>query len=419
MSMDRKIEKKKWPRKRIITYSVSAVFAIVVVYLLVFQFSKSSLKIETERLTISVVKTGPFQEFIPIIGNVLPNKTIYLVAEEGGRVEVLYLEAGAQVKAGDKILKLTNTSLLMTLLNNEAQVNRASNDLRATRLQLERSRLDLQRETAQANYALARIQNRFDRNKELFDNQIISKQEFEDFKDEYEFQMKNQKLAMESQESNMRFQEQQVKALEISVIQMQSSLELLRAQMDSLTVRAPISGHLTSLTVEKGQSTRPGERFGQIDEMEGFKVRARIDEHYLDRVKEGQIGKFEVSDVTHELRVTKVFPEVTNGQFEVDMEFVGKDPEGIRRGQTTHIRLELSEISQAIQVERGSFFQSTGGNWAFVVDKGGEYAEKRPIKLGRQNPDYYEVLEGLKPGDKVITSSYDNFGKIERLYLNK
>ncbi len=416
MGMDRIVEKKAWPMKRVLTYGAAGIFILLVLYLLIFQ-NGSSLQVNPERITISKVTSGPFLEFIPVIGNILPHKTVYLVAEEGGRVETLFLEVGAQVKAGDKILKLSNTGLLMTLLNNEAQVNRASNDLRATRLQLERNRLDLKKQCVAADYSLLRSKRKFERYAALFEKKIISQEDYDDFKDEYEYQVKNQALTLENLKTDLSFQEQQVRELNISVQKMEASLDLLRAQMESLTVRAPISGQLTSLTVEKGQSTQPGERFGQIDELQGFKVKAKIDEHYLQQVEMGKPGKFDVSAKTYDLSISKVLPEVKEGLFEVELEFIGTEPPGIRRGQSIHIRLELGEMTQALLLERGAFYQHTGGNWVYVINEQEQNAEKRTIRIGRQNPHFFEVLEGLKPGERVITSAYDNFGDKDKLLL--
>ncbi len=417
MGMDRKIEKKKWPPKRIIKYSSIGLFILVVGYLLIFKAGGSTLNVKKERVTISTVIRGPFQEFIPIIGNVLPQKTIYLDAVIGGRVEKIYLEAGVKVKEGDKILKLSNTNLLMTMLNNEAQINRASNDLRATRLQLERNRLDLKRQRTEADYFLKRIERRYERNKILYKGNYISKQEFDDFKDEYEYQKKNRELTIESQEQDLKFSEEQVKQLEISVKRMEENLKLLKEQLENLTIRAPITGHLTSLNAEVGQSIAQGERLGQIDNVEGFKVRAQIDEHYINRVEVGKTGEFDFAGNTYQLKVQKVFPEVLEGRFEVELEFIDQEAKGIRRGQSLHIRLQLSELSEGILLARGGFYQTTGGNWVYILDNSGDFAVKRRIRLGRQNPQYFEVLEGLEPGEKVITSSYENYGDMERLVL--
>jgi HlyD family secretion protein len=421
MGMDKQIEKKKWPPKRIIKYSAAAAFIVVVGYLIGFGTGGSSLNVQTERITISAVEKGPFQEFIPIIGSVLPQYSHYLDASEGGIVEVRYVEAGTQVKKGDKIVKLSNTDLLMTLLNNEAQINRASNDLRSTRLQLEQNRLALKQQRSEAEYYLDNFKRAYDRNKILYDQQLISKQEYEDSKASYEYWQGKHQLTIESQDKDLEFREEQVKNLEISVKRMQENLDILKEQMENLTIKAPLTGYLTALNAEIGQSKNRGDRLGQIDDVEGFKVEAEIDEHYINRVAEGKVGNFslpgESDEEEHELVVKKIYPEVNAGRFKVDLFFTGKEPAGIKRGMSLHIKLQLSEAAEAILLARGGFYQTTGGNWAYVLDKSGDYAFKKSIRLGRQNPQFFEVLEGLNPGEKVITSSYENFGDMERLVL--
>ena len=420
MGMDKAIEKKKWPPKRIIKYSAIAVFIVLVGYLIIFGTGGSTLNVKTERITISAVEKGPFQEFIPIIGNVLPQYTHYLDASEGGIVEVKYIEAGTRVKKGDKILKLSNTNLLMTHLNNEAQINRASNELRSTRLQLEQNRLALKQQSSTAEYNLDNFKRIYERNKILYEQKLISKREYEDSKADYEHWTERYTLTLESQEKDLKFREEQIQNLEISVKRMLENLGILKQQLENLTIRAPLSGHLTSLNVEIGQSKNRGDRLGQIDDVEGFKVEAEIDEHYINRVAEGKVGNFNLpgkSEDTHELVVKKIYPEVRDGRFRVDLFFTGKEPAGIKRGMSLHIKLQLSEASEAILLARGGFYQTTGGNWAYVLDKSGDYAVKKTIRLGRQNPQFFEVLEGLNPGEKVITSSYENFGDMERLVL--
>jgi HlyD family secretion protein len=417
MGMDKAIEKKKWPPKRIITYSIIAVFVLVVGYQIIFNTGGSTLNVKAERATISTVEKGPFQEYIPVIGIVRPQYTQYLSAVEGGRVERLYVEAGAMVKKDDPILKFSNTNLLMSLLNNEALINQASNALRATRLQLEQNRLALESQRTDADYYLTRIKRKYERYQVLYKENMISKQEFDEFKDEFEYQKKRRELTVETQEKDLKFREQQLYHLEASVKRMQENLELVKQQLENLTIRAPISGHLTALEAEVGQSKSPGQPLGQIDDVEGFKVRAEIDEHYVNRIEQRLIGHFDFSGQTYELKVTRIFPEVKDGKFEVELEFTEKEAAGIRRGQSLQIRLQLSAVSEAILLARGGFYQTTGGNWAYVLDKSGDFAVKRPIRLGRQNPQFFEVLEGLQPGEQVITSSYENYGDKERLVL--
>lgn len=417
MGMDRKIEKKKWPPRKIIGLASIVVFVLVVAYLFLFKFSKSALNVKKERITISTVFKGPFQEFIPVIGNVLPINTVYLDAVEGGRVEKIYLEAGAIIKKGEPILKLVNTDLLMTIMWREAEVFEQSNYLRNTRLSIEQYQLQLNQELAEIENQLVQQKRTYERYQELYKNSLLSKHEFELAKDQYEYYLKRKELAVESQEKELKFRQSQIDALEGQLKRMETNLEVTREKLENLTIKAPVSGHLTSLNAEIGESKSPGQRLGQIDVLEGFKVRAGIDELYITRIEIGRKGEFDFSGQTFKLKVKKIYPEVREGRFEVDMEFEDREPLGIKRGQTLHIRLELSDITEAIMVPKGGFYQATGGNWVYIVDESGNVATKRKIKLNRQNTEVYEVLEGLEPGEKVITSSYEGFGNIEKLIL--
>jgi len=417
MGMDRKIEKKKWPPKKIAGLAAVLIFVFVVIYIFLFKFNQSTLNVEKERTTISTVTKGPFQEYIPVIGNVLPINTVYLDAVEGGRVEKIFAEAGAIVKKGQKILKLVNTDLLLTIMWREADLFQQSNNLRNTRLSMEQYRLQLTQELAQIENQLLQQQRTFERYQELMKDNLISKHDYELAKDQYEYLLKRKELAIESQQNELKLREAQVNALESSLKRMEENLDVMKDNLENLTIRAPVSGHLTSLNAEIGESKAPGQRLGQIDVLEGFKVRAAIDEHYIARVETGRTGEFDFAGGTYKLSVKKIYPEVREGRFEVDLEFQGKEPQGITRGQTLHIRLELSDISEAILLPRGGFYQTTGGNWVYVLDESAHFATKRKIKLNRQNPEVFEVLEGLVPGERVITSSYESFGDMERLVL--
>ncbi|MBN2345977.1 MAG: HlyD family efflux transporter periplasmic adaptor subunit [Candidatus Aminicenantes bacterium] len=417
MSMDRMITKKKWPPRRIVAYSLVAAFVLLVAYLLLFQSHRATLNVEAEKLTISTVQRGPFQEFIPIMGEVLPMQTIFLDVEEGGLVETIYIEAGSAVRKGDKILKLSNTSLLMDIMYREAELFQQINNLRNTRLLFEQNRLSLKRELADLDFQVEKQRRKFESYQSLYAEKLVSRHEFEDTRDEFELVKTKRQLAAESQEKDLNYRQQQIGQLEDSVRRMEENLRIAKGKLDNLTVRAPIGGTLTSLQAEPGQSKSPGERLGQIDAPEGFKARAEIDEFYIDRVQKGKPGQFELSGNTHHMVVTRVYPEVRGGKFSVDLEFRDRQAPGIRRGQTLHIRLELSDVAEALLLPRGGFFQKTGGNWAFVVEPDGKTAIKRDIRLGRQNPDVFEVLGGLHPGDRVVTSSYDSFGDNERLVL--
>jgi HlyD family secretion protein len=416
MGMDRQIEKKKWPPKKIAMVAGSVLFVAFIIYIFVFGMSKSSLNVKAERLTISEVKIGPFQEFIPVMGNVLPYYH-YLTAVEGGTVEEIYLRAGTEVKKGDPILKLANTTLLINLMWRESELFQQINNLRNTRLDMERYRLQLNQQLAQVDNNLQQQKRVFDRYKELIKDNLISQHEYELAKDQYEYLVKNRDLTVESQTKDIEFRERQVDALEAQVKRMEDNLEIIRSRLSNLTIRAPVSGYLTSLDAEIGQSKSAGVDLGQIDTLEGYRIRAGIDEHYLARVEKGRKGTFEFAGNHYDIIVTKKYPAVVDGRFEVDMEFMNETPDGITAGQTYHIRLELGDISEAILLARGGFSQTTGGNWAYVLENSGDVALKRRIRLGRQNPDFFEVLEGLEPGEKVITSSYESFGNMDRLVL--
>jgi HlyD family secretion protein len=416
MGMDRKIEKKKWPPKKIAFVTGSGLFVAFVIYIFLFGMSKSSLNVKAERLTVSEVTRGPFQEYIPVMGNVLPYY-YYLNAVEGGTVEEIYLEAGSKLEKGDPILKLANTNLLINLMWREAELFQQINNLRNTRLDMERYRLQLSQQLALVENDLQQQKRVYERYQELVKDNLISQHQYELAKDQYEYLVKRKKLTIESQEKDLDFRQRQVEALEGQVERMQNNLEIIRSRLENLTIRAPVSGYLTSLDAEIGQSKQAGNDLGLIDTLEGYRVKAGIDEHYIARVEKGRRGEFEFAGKTYDLVLTKKYPEVRDGRFEVDMEFVEDEPQGITAGQTYHIKLELGDISEALLLARGGFYQTTGGNWAYVLDGSGGVALKRRIRIGRQNPQVFEVLEGLEPGEKVITSSYESFGNMERLVL--
>ena len=417
MGMDRKIKKKKWPPKRIAGLAAVVIFIGVVIYVFLFKFSKSTLNVKKERITVSTVTEGPFQEYIPVIGNVLPIDTVFIDADEGGRVENIFVRAGTIVEEGDPILELANTDLLLTIMWREAELFQQTDNLRRTRLSLEQYRLQLNQELAQIDNLLLQQQRTYERYKELRKDSLISEHEYELAKDQYEYLVKRKELTMDSQRNELKFRKIQIDALVSQLERMESNLQVAKEKLGNLTIRARVNGHLTSLNAELGQSKAPGQRLGQIDVLSGFRVRASIDEHYITRVEVGRTGRFPYADRSYKLEIKKIYPEVRDGRFDVDMEFTEKEPEGIRRGLTLHIRLELGDISEAILLPKGGFYQSTGGNWVYVLDDSESIATKKSIRLNRQNTEVYEVLSGLSPGEKVITSSYESFGKMERLIL--
>ena len=414
--MDRKIEKKTWTKRRIFYASLTSVFIVFVLYVFVFSDQSAKLNVEKEKVTISTVEYEPFQEFIPITGAVQPIQTFFLDVSEGGRVVKKFVLDGEFVKAGDPIIKLDNAQMTLNIMYNEAQLFQQINSLRSTRLSMEQNHLNLQSQLLEIEYDLIDRRRVYENNKILFEKNLISKFEFDRSKEQFELSKKKKELTLESYTQDSLFRVQQISQLEKSVEQMQNNLDLTKAQLENLTVKAPIKGQISALIAEIGESISPGENLGQIDVIDSFKVRASIDEHYIARVNIGQLGEFNFNGRDYKIQIKTIYPQVTNGRFEVDMHFTEKQPDGIRRGQTLHIKLNLSDQKEAVTVARGGFYQSTGGQWIFVVD--GNSATKRNVKLGQQNSQVFEVLEGLEPGEKVITSSYDNYGEVEKLVLN-
>lgn len=415
--MDRPLKKKQWTVKKIIGFSLILVFVCFIIYTFIFGDSSSKLNVEVDRITISTVSKGEFQEFIPIIGNVMPIVTVYLDAIEGGRVEEKYLEAGALVKEGDKILRFGNTDLLLNIMWREAEFFEQSNNLRNTRLLMEQSRLNLMRQLNELDFQIKTQKRLYERQKELADKNLIAQQEYEQAQDQYEYYLKQKELAVETFNQDSLFRHVQIEQLQSSLSRMQANLHVVKQKLESLTLHAPISGQLTSLNAEIGESKRPGERLGQIDVLDSFKVRAGIDEYYIARIEVGRTGSGDLSGEAYNLIIKKIFPEVREGRFEVDLYFQGGTPAGIRRGQTLHIRLNLGDLKEAMLLAKGGFYQRTGGQWVYVLDKSGTFAYKRKIRIGQQNTQVYEILEGLESGEKVITSSYDNFGEKDKLIL--
>jgi HlyD family secretion protein len=416
--VDRKIKKKKVTLKRISGVLLAGGLLSFGFYQFVLGDYSTKLNVKKERLTISTVRQGPFQEYIPVIGTVIPKKTIYLDAVEGGRVETRYIEAGTLVKKGQRLLTLANTDLLLDIMNREAEFFQLNNDLRNAQLVMEQNQLDLQSKLLELEYKIKQLKRKYAREKTLRKKDIIPAEQYEDTKSEYEYLCRKKELTRRTFEQDSRFRENQIKQIKASLERMATNLNMARQKLEELTIKAPVTGHLTSLNAETGESKKRGERLGQIDILEGFKIRVPVDEYYIARINTGQQGEFTFDEKTYQITVSKIYPEVTDGRFEIDMEFGGLQPEGITRGQTLHIRLELGNRSTARLLPQGGFYQKTGGQWVYLIDDTGAFAIKRKINLGRQNPEVFEVLAGLHPGDQVITSSYDNYGdNIDRLIL--
>jgi HlyD family secretion protein len=384
-----------------------------------FTSGKSKLNVEAERLTISEVGQGVFQEFTPVNGVVLPLTTIYLDAAEGGKVEERYVEDGASVKAGQPILRLSNTDLELSLVNQETSVFNLLTQMQISRNAAQQNTITKLNQMADAENGYKEAERLYRLNKQLYDQKVIGLQEFRQSEIAYEFQVKRKKLTEEILRKDSISVQQELDQARQSYGRTQNALEVMRRKVGDLVVRAPIDGQLTSLDAEIGQNKNKGERLGQVDATNGFKVRADIDEHYISRIFTGLMGQFTFAGKDYKLKIRKVYTQVTNGKFQVDMEFDGEVPQGIRRGQTFQVRVALSDEKQAILLPRGGFYQQTGGNWIFKVNENGTMAYRTEIQLGGQNPDYYEVLGGLKPGDKVVTSSYESYGDIQELVLKK
>ncbi|MEE4271163.1 MAG: HlyD family efflux transporter periplasmic adaptor subunit [Thermoanaerobaculales bacterium] len=377
----------------------------------------STLGVDRARLRISTVTQGLFHEYVPVVGSTAPLVTHYLDASEGGRVEEIYREAGSLVEQGDRILTLANTTLLLDVMYREAELFQQSNNLRSTKLAMEQHRLQMQRQVLEIRREIAR-QNRLSSNAtHLLEKGLVSRQEHEQALEELGYLVEQRELLLATQNQEQRLREEQIKQLEESLQRMQENLQVVKRHLDSLVIRAPIAGRLTALNAEVGQAKNRGQRLGQVDVLSGFKLRATIDEHYISRVSSGLTGTFSYTGNTYLLRVDKVYPQVIEGRFEVDFVFDGTPPEDLRRGQTFHLRLMLSDPAQALLLPVGDFFQSTGGRWVYVLDSDGKEARRRQVTVGRRNSDCFEVLTGLRPGERVITSGYEPFADTERLVL--
>lgn len=416
--MDRVIKKKKWSTKRILTIlGITALVALLVgsFYL---TSGKQKLNVERERITVSEVTKGPFQEFIPVNGVVMPIRTIYIPAEDGGKVEERYIEDGTNVKKGDPILRLSNSDLALNLATQETSVFQAQAEMNLTKATAQQNTVSKLNTAADVDVAYREALRVYNVDKILYEKKAIGLQEWQTAQNQYNYNAYRKQLAAEILREDSVSTKQQLAQQEESFRRMKGALELMHQKVSDLIVRAPEDGQLTSLDAEIGQNKNKGDQLGQIDVLTSFKVRCDIDEHYLSRVFNGLRAHFDFADSTYNLEIRKVFTAVkTGGTFQVDMFFLGKVPAGIRRGQTLQIHLSLSDPTTALLIPKGGFFQQTGGNWIFKLSPDGNTAYRQDIQINRQSPDYFEVISGLQPGDKVVTSSYDNYEHIQELVL--
>ena len=416
--MDKIIDKKKGIQKKHIPFIAGGIILLFFVYKILLQSYSPSLNVGNDNMTIETVKEGQFDDFIRVIGKVEPITTIYLDALEGGRIVNRYIEEGEMVKKGEIILKLENRELYQTILISETSLAEKENYLRTARISFEVDRIETKRSLLDNRLRITKAKRKFEQNKSLFQNGLISKEDYLQSEEDYQYEKDLIQINLQKSYNDSLIKTKDVVQLEADMVKMRKTLALVQERLDNLNVRAPIDGQLGMLNAEIGQQIGMGNRIGQINVLSNFKVQALIDEHYIDRISPDLTATLERQEKNFNLRVKKVYPEVRDGQFKIDLVFTGVMPENVRTGQSYHINLELGEPAKAILIPRGGFYQSTGGQWIYVLDKTGKAATKRNIKIGGQNPEYYEVLEGLRPGEKVITSGYENYGDNQKLVIN-
>jgi HlyD family secretion protein len=371
--------------------------------------------VEKDKVVVQAVMKNEFNDYIRINGQVQPINTVQLSAVEGGMVAEKVIEEGSMVRKGEVIVRLTNSMLSLNILDSEAQLAEKQNFLRNTQVTMEQERLNLSKEKLQLDLDIDRKKRKYEQYKNLYEEKLTSREEYLQAKEDYEFSVKGRDLVMERQRQDSIFRGIQVEQMEESLNNIRRNLVMVRQRVDNLDVKAPVDGQLGLLDVEIGQSVVSGTRIGQISVLSDYKIEALIDEHYIDRVRNGLAATFERQDRTYNLVVRKVYPEVRDKQFKTDFIFEGERPDNIRAGQTYYINLQLGQPVEAILIPRGAFYQNTGGQWIFTVTQDGKKAVRRPIRIGRQNPLYYEVLSGLEAGEMVVTSSYDSYGEVEEL----
>ena len=420
--MDRQIEKKKGLKaifqKKNLIYVAIALFIAFVLWL-IFRDNSSSQRIDTRAVSVSTAKAGEFNDYIRVSGQVQPISTVQISPMEGGVVEEIIKEEGSEVKKGDIIIILSNANLDLQILNSEAELAEKENILRNTMISMEQQKLSVEQERIQYQLDTRRSKRAFEQNKALYADSLISKEVYLQAKEDYEIAMDKLKLILNRQKQDSLYRSVEIEQMQESLDNMRLNMKMIRERKDNLAVKAPIDGELGLLDVVLGQSVASGMKIGQINDLSNYKIEAQIDEHYIDKITTGLEATFDRQGETYNASLRKVYPEVRDDRFKADFKLAGERPENIRSGQTYYLNLQLGQPSEAILIPRGTFYQKTGGNWIYVVDTSGDKAVKRQIKIGRQNPQYYEVLEGLSAGEKVITSSYDNYGDVDVLIFNQ
>ena len=411
--MDKIIEKKTGWRvaftKKALPWWLGALLLVFVIYLIARPNNKT-LRVDKDTVTISSAVKGEFNDYIRISGRVQPMTTIQLSPQEGGIVEKILIEEGSPVKAGDAILILNNDNLDLQILNSEAELAEKENILRNTQIQMEQQKLDVRQNVLEYGTNVERLRRAYEQQKALYEDKLIAKEEYLKAEEDYQLALQKYNLMTERSRQDSLYRGTQIDRMEESLENMQLNMSMIRRRKSNLSVKAPIDGELGLLDVVLGQSIAAGTKIGQINSVGLYKVEAQIDEHYIDRVVAGLEATFERQGETYSTVIRKVYPEVRDGKFKADFKFDGEQPDNIRSGQTYYLNLQLGQPEEAVIIPRGTFYQKTGGKWIYVVNKEGTKAVKREIRIGRQNPQYYEVLEGLEPGERVITSGYDTYG---------
>ena len=413
--MDRPLDPRPARRRRRLLWLGASVTIILVLLLASVTLGRDRVRVARDRVGTGVVVQGQFREYIPVTGTVQPIRTVFLDAVQGGVVEEVFVEDGHAIQAGSPILRLANQQFQMDAINREAQLLDQQNNLRTTRLSMDQQTNTWKQQLLQLEYDLKQLERTFRLNEGLKERDLVAPQEYERSREEYELALERRDLLKANIRNDSLFRRSQEGQIDASLELIDNNLAFLRRSLENLTVRAPIDGQLSGLRAEIGQTIAQGIRIAQIDVLDAYKVRARIGEHYVARVGEGLSGTFSFAGGDHQLTVAKVYPEVSNGEFEADLLFTGDAPDGIRRGQSLQVRLQLSEDMQAVMVPRGAWFQDTGGSWVYVLKDG--VAVKRDVELGRQNPDHYEVRSGLQPGDTILTSRYEAFNNAGEVLL--
>ncbi len=411
--MDKIIEKKTGWRvaftKKALPWWLGALLAVFIIYLIARPNNKT-LRVDKDSITVSNAVMGEFNDYIRISGRVQPMTTIQLSPQEGGIVEQILIEEGSRVKAGDAILVLSNDNLDLSILNSEAELAEKENILRNTQIQMEQQKLDVRQNELEYGTQVDRLKRAYEQQKALYEDKLIAKEDYLKAEEDYRLARQKYELIRERSKQDSLYRGTQIDRMEESLENMLLNMSMIRRRKDNLIVKAPIDGELGLLDVVLGQSIAAGTKIGQINSVGTYKVEAQIDEHYIDRVVDGLEATFERQGDTYSTIIRKVYPEVRDGKFKADFKFDGEQPDNIRSGQTYYLNLQLGQPEEAVIIPRGTFYQKTGGKWIYVVNKEGTKAVKREIRIGRQNPQYYEVLEGLEPGEKVITSGYDTYG---------